>query len=405
MFLGGLLISSRIFLFCPSFSLLYYALVETALNLADIVVRSLSKKTQNPALSIDPPVSSSEFTQTFRVLASIVSFFYLFEKMIRTEDANRSEGYERASWSRSHDLRHHLPPDFSAFASHQAAFAPHQEVMHQEALLAGYRIPQPNMQSFLAAQTSAHTMAVGGASFPPAGGSQHTLIAEFRAFQKAEAARTLKENQTKEASMYEQLGRATAAATAISFQGTFSPAGGGSLHGMEADYRVAQQAEAARTLREKQSRDFLMYAQLEQAKAASAATSFLGAAHSGPFQYQGMLHPPPSWAPLRSPANANMAPSVTPDSSVAGPYSGRANSHTSPPRYHSSHLSGPPRHPQDPARADTVSARERVRYPTTTKVKTQPKKKLCRYYLKSSKLRNYSAHKRSVPNKTESADI
>jgi hypothetical protein len=336
--------------------------------------------------------------------------------MIRTEDANRSEVYQHASWSRSHDLRHHLPPGgFSALA-------PHQEAMHQEALLAGYRIPQPNMQSFSNAQLPPAAMTgggIGGAYFPPVRGAQDALIAKFHAFQKAEEARTLKENQTKEASMYEQLGRATAAATAISFQGTFAPTGEG-LHGMQTDYRVAQQAEqAARALREKQSRrEFLMYAQLEQAKAAAAATSFQGVAsgrsNGAPFQYQGMPHLPP-WATLPSVSNANMAPSVTPDSSVAGPYSGRKNSHTngiatatyqSPPQYQAS-PPGPLRHPQEPARrgsAESSTAGERVVRHPATKVKKPPKKKLCRYYLKSSKQRNYSSGRYVVPNKTDSAD-
>jgi hypothetical protein len=347
--------------------------------------------------------------------------------MSGTEDANRSEAYKHASWSLSHDLHHHLHPGgLSPLYSHeefmrQEALAPHQEAMHQEALLVGYRIPPPNVQSFSTAQLPPPAMPVGGgggggAYFPPTGGAQHALIAEFRAFQKAEAAKALKESQTKEASMYEQLGRATAAATAISFQGTFSSTGG-SLLGMEADYRVAQQVEAARTLlREKQSREFLMYAQLEQAKAAAAATSFRGAAagrsHGVPFQYQGMPRVPP-WAMLPSAANANMTPSVTPESSVAGPYSGRTNSHTSgiaaaphqsPPQYQPSPPGGPLRHPQKPARTDAATAGERVRQPVT-KVKKPPKKKLCRYYLKSSKARNYSAERRSVPNKTDSADM
>jgi hypothetical protein len=159
-----------------------------------------------------------------------------------------------------------------------------------------------------------------------------------------------------------------------------------------------------------------MYARLEQAKAAVAATSFQGAApgrsHGAPFQYKGMPHLPP-WAMLPSAANANMAPSVTPDSSVAAPYIGRTNSHTSgiaaaphqsPPQYQPSTPGGLLQHPQERACTDTTSARERVRQPTT-KVKKQPKKKLCRYYLKSSKLRNYSAERRIVPNKAESADI
>jgi hypothetical protein len=99
--------------------------------------------------------------------------------------------------------------------------------MHQEALLAGYHITPPNMQSFSTAQLPPPTMPVGGggggggAYFPPTGGAHYALIAEFRAFQKAEAVKALKENQTKEASMYEQLGRATAAATAIPYKAHF----------------------------------------------------------------------------------------------------------------------------------------------------------------------------------------
>jgi hypothetical protein len=268
------------------------------------------------------------------------------------------------------------------------------------------------MQSFPTTHLPPPAMPVGGTYFPPAGGAQDTLFAEFRAFQKAEAARTLKENQAKEASMYEQLGRATAAATAISFRSTFSPTRE-SLHGMQTDYRLAQRVEAARTLREKQYREYLMYA------------AHGGRSHGTPFQYQGMSHVPP-WVTLPSAANAT----VTPESAVAAPYFGGTDSYTgviaaapyqSPPPYHqpeanyllhrgskaaaaarpqtndiSSHPGGPLRHPTGP------TSRERVRHPTA-EAKKQPKKKLCRYYLKRSKFRNYSANRRIVPNKAASA--
>jgi hypothetical protein len=294
--------------------------------------------------------------------------------MIRADDAEPSEEFKHASWSRSHEFRHYYPPP-GGFLAH----TPHQEAMHQEA---GYRIPPQNMQNF-----PPPAMPLGSAYYPPAGGAQDTLIAEFRAFQKAQAERTLKENQVKEASMYEQLGRATAAATAISFQGTFSPTGE-SLHGMQTDYRRAQQAEAA-----KEYRDYLKYAQMEQVKAAASATSFPGEAHAG------RSHVAPSFGRTYGYTGGT----------ATAPYQ------NSPPLYHrgsestvarpqTNDTSSPPssplrQHPTEPA------SKGKVRHPIAKATKQPPKKKLCRYYLKSSKLRNFSADKRIVPNKAGSTDI
>jgi hypothetical protein len=368
------------------------------------------------------------------------------EKMNRpgdgTDAANRSEEYEHASWSRSHDLRHPPPP------GGVSAHSPHQEAMHQAAILAGYSRSPSSMQGFSTAQLPPPAMPVGGAYFPPTGGAQNAMIADFLAFQKAEAAKTLKENQSKEASLYEQLGRATAAASSMSFPGAF-PRTQGSLHAMQ----VAQQSEALRrTLRENQSRELLMYAQLEQAKKKAAATtpSFPGAVPGrfpgAPFQYQGISHLPPPSA-----AYATIARSVTPPESTnfhtseiaAAPYFGGPNFHTggisaapypSLPPYQPElnapqgvhrNISSPPGassryesvlqrtpEPAPPVRhASAVAAPATARTLTKGKPrekKTQPKKKLCRYYLKSSKVRNYSYRPRAdqgvAPNETLSAD-
>jgi hypothetical protein len=313
--------------------------------------------------------------------------------MIRADDANRNEESEHASWSRSHEFRHYYPPP-GGFLAH----TPHQEAMHQEAIPAGYRIPPPDMQNF-----PPPAMPLGSAYYPPAGGAQDTLIAEFRAFQKAQAERTLKENQVKEASMYERLGRATAAATAISFQGTFSPTGEG-LHGMQTDYCLAQQSEATRTLREKEYREYLMYMQLEQAKASASAstTSFPGEAHDGrshvapyfgrTYGYTGGTPPAPyqNLPPLYHQPEANYPQHR---GSISTAASAQTNNTSSPP--------GSPlrQHPTEPA------SRGKVRHPIAKATKQPTKKKLCRFYLKSSKLRNFSADKRIVPNKAGSADV
>jgi hypothetical protein len=168
-------------------------------------------------------------------------------------------------------------------------------------------------------------MLAGGAYLPPAGGAQYAMSADYRVAQQVEAARTLRENQFREyipPPTTQSFSSAQLPPPDILASGAYLPPVGGAQFAMSADYRIAQQAEAARTLRENQSRELLMYAQLDEATTAATATSFPGAApgrlHGSPFQYHGVPHPPP-WAPLRSPAYAPTGPRGPPESTIFHP--------------------------------------------------------------------------------------
>jgi hypothetical protein len=100
---------------------------------------------------------------------------------------------------------------------------------------------------------------------------------------------------------------------AMGVNGAYLPPTEGLLQAMQAELRVTQQAEAARTLRENQSRGLLM--------AGATATTFTGQVpgrfNGATFQYQGMPHSP--WPPLTSTAYATMVPSVPSDSTIFHP--------------------------------------------------------------------------------------
>lgn len=104
--------------------------------------------------------------------------------------ANRSKEYENDSRFRNYDP-HRLPPEGASAIA-----------MLQEAILAGYCIPQPNMQSFSTAQLPQPAMLAGGAYLPPAGGAQYAMNADYRVAQQTEAERTLRENQSRELLLY-----------------------------------------------------------------------------------------------------------------------------------------------------------------------------------------------------------
>jgi hypothetical protein len=103
----------------------------------------------------------------------------------------------------------------------------------------------------------------------------------------------------------------------MAFSCDYFPPTGSALDALEANFR-AQKAEALRTLQDNRLRESLIYEQLGRAAAAAAATAnyfpgeFPGGIHADPssLQYQGVPHPPPSWSTNLSTAYLPMAPSA-----------------------------------------------------------------------------------------------
>jgi hypothetical protein len=224
-------------------------------------------------------------------------------KEYENREANRSEEeYENLN-RRFRNPAFHLHPleGVPAFASHQeATLAPRRY---------GMQPPPPSMLGLLNGQSHTAPMVANGDYFPPTGRS----LDAFASRQEAILTPGRHGVQPPPPSMLDLLkGQSTTAPMAVN--GVYFPPTGSALDAFASHLR-AQQAEALRTLQDNRSRESLIYEQLGRAAAAAATANHLpaefpGGIHAAPFQYQAAAHPQPSWWTNPSAAFLPMASSA-----------------------------------------------------------------------------------------------